>query len=350
MEETETAAHFAKERVVTPSKVSAWLECPHYLTLTSRVDVGLIERPSPTFGSFAQLLAEKGLVHEQQCLDEYRRRGKTVFEVPPRREGEAFTAWGKRIGNPLASDYDVIYQMPFVHDGIRGIADFVERVTTPDGHTSYEPVDAKLTRTEAKPGHVLQLCFYAEAISHVTGVAPERMHIWLGSGRRESLPVGEFLPYWRRLRRQLLEALEESPSADTTPRRCNHCPFCEFNAMCEEQWRAADSLIYIAGILQTEVDTFVGSGIATLTDLAARPPTPGGVRAERLNRLMRQAELQVRARLQDVPPYEVVTPSDDPVWGTVSKRCPLPTTGMSSSISKDTRSGEPTPDCFSSSV
>ena len=29
------------------------------------------------------------------------------------------------------------------------------------------------------------------------------MHIWLGSGTTESLLVEEFLPYWRRLRRQL---------------------------------------------------------------------------------------------------------------------------------------------------
>ena len=35
---------------------------------------------------------------------------------------------------------------------------------------SYEPVDAKLARVEAKPGHVLQLCFYADAIEAVTGV------------------------------------------------------------------------------------------------------------------------------------------------------------------------------------
>ncbi|MEZ0339861.1 TM0106 family RecB-like putative nuclease [Mycobacterium sp. pV006] len=286
-----------------------------------------MERPTPTFGSFARLLADKGIAHEQQCLEEYRQRGKTVFEVPPRRERETFTAWVERIGNPLEMDHDVVYQMPFVHDGVRGIADFVERVTTPDGRTSFEPVDAKLTRTEAKPGHVLQLCFYAEAIAHLTGAVPEKVHVWLGSARRESLRVNEFQPYWRRLRSQLFEAMTASPSVDTTPRRCNHCAFCEFNAICEQQWRAEDSLIYIAGILQTEVDTLVESGITTLTDLAARPPVPGALRAERLNRLMRQAELQVLARLQDAPPYDVVTPAADPVWGHGFDEMPAPDDG-----------------------
>ncbi|WP_233209589.1 TM0106 family RecB-like putative nuclease [Mycobacterium sp. ENV421] len=312
---------------MTPSKVSAWLECAHYLTLTSRVDEGLLDRPNPTFGSFAQLLADKGLVHEQQCLAEYRRQGKSVLEVPPRRERETFTAWVERVGNPLAMDFDVRYQMPFVHDGIRGIADFVERVTTPDGRTTFEPVDAKLTRSEAKPGHVLQLCFYAEAIASLTGAVPEQVHIWLGSGHRESLLVNDFRPYWRRLRGQLFEALAASPSADTSPRRCNHCPFCEFSAVCEQQWRAADSLIYVAGILQSEVDTLAASGIATLTDLADRPSMPDGLRAERFSRLMRQAELQVEARLQEILPYEVVTPSEDPVWGHGFDEMPAPDDG-----------------------
>jgi len=38
-----------------------------------------------------------------------------------------------------------------------------------------KPVDAKLTRIEGKPGHVLQLCFYADALEAVTGRAPREM-------------------------------------------------------------------------------------------------------------------------------------------------------------------------------
>jgi hypothetical protein len=110
---------------MTPSKVTAWLECPHYLTLRGQVDHGLIAEPQPTFGSFARLRADKGLSHEQHCLDEYRRQGKSVFEVPPRHERESFAAWVDRVSNPFADSWDVVYQMPFVHDEIRGIADFV---------------------------------------------------------------------------------------------------------------------------------------------------------------------------------------------------------------------------------
>ena len=114
------------------------------------------------------------------------------------------------MGTPWDDQYDVISQMPFVHDGMRGIADFLVRVDGVEGRgCAYEPVDAKLARVEAKPGHVLQLCFYAEALRAAIGATPERLHIWLGSGRIESLVTREFHPYWRRLRGQLRQLLED---------------------------------------------------------------------------------------------------------------------------------------------
>src|SRR5690348_10976465 len=112
------------QSTLTPSKVTAWLDCPHYLTLTSQVGAGLLEKPEPARSSFARLLADKGLLHERQCLSAYEEAGKTVFVVPDRRQGESFVGWTDRIGNPLLGGYDVVYQMPFVHSGMRGIADF----------------------------------------------------------------------------------------------------------------------------------------------------------------------------------------------------------------------------------
>ena len=152
----------------------------------------------------------------------------------------------------LDTGFDVIYQMPFLHDGMRGIADFLVRVDEP-GYARYEPVDAKLTRSKAKPGHVLQLCFYAEAIAALTGAAPRRMHVWLGSGTTESLTVEEFLPYWRRLRRQLEATLDSDVTrVETRPRLCESCEYCEFQGHCEAQWRAEDALAFVANSRENE--------------------------------------------------------------------------------------------------
>lgn len=128
------------------------MDCPHYLTLRNQVDDGLLHDPGQPFGSFARLLADKGLAHENDCLADYRRQSKSIFEVPAREPLEGFSAWVARIGNPLDGDWDVVYQIPFVHDGVRGIADFLVRVTDPDIRIEcYEPVDAKLARKEAEP-------------------------------------------------------------------------------------------------------------------------------------------------------------------------------------------------------
>ncbi|MBX7133245.1 MAG: hypothetical protein K1X67_11265, partial [Fimbriimonadaceae bacterium] len=185
-------------RLITPSKITAWLDCPHYLTLRGRVDAGQLAEPNPTLGSFAQLLQRKGELHEDECLQQYDADNRLVYHVPTKDKKESFADWVARVGNPMADGHDVIYQMPLIHDGVRGVADFLERVDYPDGRISYEPVDAKLTRVSAKPGHVLQLCFYADAINARTGVDPQNMHIWLGTKQRQSLRVNEFRPYWRR--------------------------------------------------------------------------------------------------------------------------------------------------------
>ena len=187
-------------RLLTPTKITAWLDCAHYLTLQRQVDAGTLTVESRGFGEMAQMLPEKGLEHEEACLAWYENEGMSVYRVPDRYERENFTQWVERISNPLAGEHDVVFQMPMIHDGIRGVADFLLRTVHPDtGLVTYEPLDAKLARNEAKPGHVLQLCFYADAIEALTGEQPEWLHIWLGSGRIEKVRYVEVAPYWRRL-------------------------------------------------------------------------------------------------------------------------------------------------------
>jgi uncharacterized protein len=319
-----------QQRLITPSKITAWLDCAHYLTLRNKVDDGELAEPDHTFGSFAHLLLRKGEVHEQACLTEYKRQGKSVFEVPVRREKETFAAWVARVGNPLADGYDVVYQMPFVHDGVRGIADFVERLVDPEtGDVVYEPVDAKLTRVDAKPGHVLQLCFYVDAINALTSVDPQRMHILLGSGRRETLRTNEFRPYWRRLRKQLSEAVNAGPNAATVPEPCPHCEFCEFFTLCDAHWREDDSLKYIPGIRGPERVVLDERGVTTLAQLGALRGEFEGIRPERLNWLVTQAALQVAARLnEEVPlPFSMIAPSDDSQRGHGFELLPEPDLG-----------------------
>src|SRR5579863_5864221 len=273
------------ERLITPSKIAAWLECSHFLSLRNRADAGTLIVETRPLGSLADLLIEKGSQHERNCLQELEDTGRRVYQVPGRNPDETFLQWVARIGNPLENGHDVIYQMPLIHDGIRGIADFLIRVDDVDGYCAYEPVDAKLTRIEGKPGHVLQLCFYADALEALTGTAPREMHLWLGSGVTESLRVEEFRAYWRRLRRQLAELLDEDEITNTRPEPCTHCDYCEFSPVCVSQWRNEDSLVYVANIRTPDRYALEKNGVRTALELSLRAEPIPELHDDNLERL-----------------------------------------------------------------
>jgi len=297
------------ERLLTPSKITAWLACAHFLTLRHEVDSGVRE-PSPNmFNEMADMLLQKGLDHETAILEQYRSGGREVFVVPDRDPHESFAGWVARVGDVLGAGHDVIFQMPFVHDGIRGVADFLERVVDVEGDATYEPVDAKLARNAAKPGHVLQLCFYAEAIAAQTGRMPERVHIELGSGERETIRVDDVLAYWRRLRGRLAALIAQPPTEQTKPEPCDHCVFCEFEQVCDAEWREADSLVHVAGVRRADRASLEADNVDTIAALAALEREVPELDTERVARMVRQASLQVQARnapASDPPPFELL--------------------------------------------
>ena len=223
--------------------------------------------------------------------------GRDVYEVPDwDRANESFQQWVDRVGDVLGHGHDVIFQMPFVHDGVRGIADFLERVDLPTGGFVYEPVDAKLARNKAKPGHVLQLCFYAEAIAAQTGRSPEHLHIALGSGSPETVRFDDVIAYWRRLRHQLAALVAEPSTEATVADKCDHCAFCEFELVCDAEWRAADSLVHVAGVRRADRAVLTADGVATIAGLATLDRPIDDLDDARLDRMVRQAALQVEAR------------------------------------------------------
>jgi uncharacterized protein len=318
------------QRLLTPSKITAWLECAHFLSLRNQVDAGILKLNPTPLGSLAELLVEKGSTHERNCLADLENQGRSVYQVPGRNPHESFEDWVARIGNPMDRGYDVIYQMPFVHEGIRGIVDFLVRADDhEEGFAQYEPIDAKLTRSEGKPGHVLQLCFYADAIFDLTGQVPRAMHLWLGTGIQESLVVEQFRPYWRRLRGQLATLLNQEVSFSTKPEPCDHCDYCEFKERCESEWRSEDSLVYVANIRAPERDALEVADVRTVVELTGRKDPVVNLHGENLGRLIRQATLQVSSRMspQQPPAYELIEPTEDPVFGHGFSLLPEPDDG-----------------------
>ena len=310
---------------LSPTVITGWLECEHSLTLR------MSRSSAPqAFGEFADLVRDKGTAHELEVRQRYLDEGLKVLDIPDKGDLR-FEQWAEAHREVLATtDADVIYQMPLVFEGIKGVADFLIRVDAEPGFSRWEPVDAKLARSEGKPGPLLQLCFYADAVTAVTGSQPKQIHLELGSGARESYRFEEFGPYWRRMKLELGRVADEAaPLRETEPEPCNFCNYCDFQKICEEQWKAEDSLVFVANLLKNDRKALKEAGIETLEALATTSQAPDTMPVERFERVAGQAKLQKERR--DAPeepvPFVHVDPTDDPVWGHGYSHLPRPDEG-----------------------
>ena len=271
--------------LLSPSDVTGYLGCEHLTTLSVKVALGELEKPTVE-NEQAELVFRKGREHEAAYLARLRAEGKDVVEI----ELEPDLDWeraARETEEALARGVDVVYQGVLVDDGWRGVADFLER--QPDG--TYEAVDTKLART-AKPAYILQLCFYSEQLARIQGREPAHIHVLLGNGERQSFRPQEFAAYARRVRGRLERFVAERPATRAYP--CDQCGICDFKPLCDAEWIETDSLCLVAGVGRREMEKLEPAGITTLTELA-HAAEPAGLNADRFDKLRRQAALQLRA-------------------------------------------------------
>ena len=302
---------------LSPSVVNKWIGCDHYLTLQiqkrrdnpnpDRIHDGFF-KDDDVFSmpaNFTEMLFKKGLLHERECLEKYKStfdQGKVLeIEGPIEEPRDSWTSWIERVGDPFDEGYEVICQMPFKHNRMRGIADFLERRVyeeiDKDGNVHervcYEPVDSKLTRNSAKISHIKQLLFYTEAISQEfpdLGI-PRSLHVALGKQKQaeseqennnevqrpEGLPildtfeVGKFWWQWDRTRDDLSKIVnlsEKELDVRTDPEWCSSCSHCEFLLTdCSPEW-PDDALHGLSGIHKSHIEALENSGIKSIGKLA----------------------------------------------------------------------------------
>ncbi len=165
------------DRLLTPSKITAWLDCAHYLTLKHQVEDGTRSRRRTARSARSpSSCSTKGLAARGRLPG----RVRTAGPVDPRGPGQDATArdvrglgrTGRQPVRPGLRRHLPDAVRPRRRPRHRRLPDPRRRIPTP-ASSRYEPVDAKLARVEAKPGHVLQLCFYADAIEAATGARPQ---------------------------------------------------------------------------------------------------------------------------------------------------------------------------------
>jgi uncharacterized protein len=270
--------------------------------LTSlELEAALGERERPyTREALADLIAQKGDLHEARYLDHLRAEGRQVVEIELPRGDGAFEAAHAATVAAMRDGAEIVYQATFARDGWRGRSDFLVRVDEPSdlGGWSYEPHDTKLARS-AKPAAVLQLAWYAEEVAAVQGRLPERVHVVLGTRETETFRPDDVAAYLRTAQRRLRRHVEARP--ETYPWPCEQCSRCEFISVCRQRWVDDDHLTRVASIRRDQIGKLGTVDVSTLTalaesqtDLRVRRLAPDTVEA-----LRDQAALQLHRYRED---------------------------------------------------
>jgi uncharacterized protein len=149
---------------------------------------------------------------------------------------------------------------------------------------------------------------YSEQVATIQGVEPEHLTLILGNDIEEELRFKDYGAYYRSVKRRFEETVL-APAVQTYPDPVDHCRICRWIDVCELRRRQDDHLCLVAGMRRDQTRRLQLAGIPTMAALAASPSEPvPGINEVALERLRRQAKLQVERKEAAALTFEVLAP------------------------------------------
>jgi uncharacterized protein len=317
--------------VYAATDLVGFLACTHRLALERAALAGLAKRPIRDDPAI-ETVAKRGHAHELRYLDDLRAAGRTVVEIDrPSDEtiphGDRLRAQAAATERAMRDRADVVYQATFFDGTWLGFADFLLRRDHAPGEPpsalgdwSYEVADTKLAR-HAKASAILQVCSYVEGVTRVQRLEPRELHLVLGGSAREtkSFAGSDFMAYYRRVKAEFEAAVAAGeavyPVTASYPEPVEHCDVCNWVVECKAQRRRDDDLSLVANITGKQRRALKARGVVRRRELAVVPvpmdPRLDGVSTESLDRVQRQAAIQVRGEDAQRALHELLDPELD---------------------------------------
>lgn len=309
--------------VFSATDLVGFLACEHLTALELAGAARLVTRPIRPDPEL-DVIQQRGLEHERRFLADLEAAGRRATRIEPDEtiddRAERLRRAAAQTEEAIRRGDDVIYQATFFDGRWLGLADFLLRVETPSelGPWSYEVADTKLAR-HTKASALLQICSYIEQLTRIQGLQPEWMHVALGGSARalERHRVTDYMAYYRQARRLFEEKVAATepayPPTATYPEPVEHCDVCRWSELCTARRRADDHLSLVAGITSRQRGALKAREVPTRRGLAGlelplAPPLEG-VGPESLERVHRQARLQVEGEDAGRILHELIEPS-----------------------------------------
>jgi uncharacterized protein len=283
--------------VFSATDLTNFLECEH-LTAQELEAARAGTRPPRRDDPQVEVLRRRGAEHERMHLHRIIDSGANLVEIP-RAEHASVDEYGRLEASTLAAmrqGADYIYQGCFFDGRWFGQADFLRRVDAPSelGAWSYEVEDAKLAR-RVRVAALMQLADYSRHVQRLQGREPRLVHVVLGTGGVESLPLTDVTAYYRAARRRFEAAVTEA-GVPTYPEPVSHCHVCDWEPRCSARRRSDDHLSLVAGMRRSQRARLEDAGVTTAGELSRRVVPVPHLSEQSLVRLRTQAELQLAHR------------------------------------------------------
>ena len=295
-----------------------------------------------------QSLAQKyGVIFENALVEELLNSVPNGVVAKPEREGDR-----QQTIDLMKSGVPIIYQgglqRVFGKTLFSGRPDFLvhenwelsfvdgkltaSQVSDQSNTNNYTAFDAKYGG-RAKPAYLLQLALYVDALEELGFKSELAKHgLVLGSRTIETYDEIEIVPAMRLAREKIIdligltddEAHLNSLQADRIQWHCpskNSCEICEYPDLCDDDRKATDDLVQVAGITQSQIAKLSSAGITTMRKLADADLSqrPFRLAEETFQKLINQARAQVDAldsgkpihRLMEDPMLQYLPPRSE---------------------------------------
>ncbi len=300
--------------VLAATDLTNHLACAHLTQQRLAIARGERSKPRPAADPHADLIRNRGEVHEREQLD--RLSVECGGHIDLSREVSPYTCDGLEVAalataEAMRGGAPLIYQAQFFDGRWQGRADFLRRVPVAStlGNHAYEVLDTKLAR-QVKPQVVHQLSLYNRLLATVQGFEPAFADLVLGDGSTVVIDLRRYAALHRHVVRQL-ERIVAEPARPTYPEPVEHCAICALAAECRARLIADDHLSLVAGARRDHREDLVEAGLPTVLSLAQAPQTAAArpLSSERFALLHQQAALQVQSRISGSPTHRHLLPA-----------------------------------------
>jgi uncharacterized protein len=251
------------------------------------------------------LLSNMGIDHEVSSLEDLvASETKHAVEINSK---QSYDEQEQKTVEAMRDGADVIYQARLRYKEFAGYADFLVKVEGESslGEYHYEVWDSKLAR-QIKTSYTIQLCAYQEMLAQHQGCRSKYSRLILGNGETTSLETESYYSYYQLLKTRFLD-FHRNFRVDQRPHPFNSDEYGDWSAYANEIFKNENHLNGIAGITKSQIKKLNQHHIMNMDDLALHDgESVPGLKNEVLERLKKQATIQIKSRNLDRPLYEVI--------------------------------------------